>query len=174
MADAYKAKWILTSADENSDFQKIYEDSALIVENGKIEDIIPSTEVLDENFEKVIDFGNAIITPGFVDINANLQYYGVLDEDLDKSAVKKFFLDIKHFFCMIGVPVDFYSYKKAFVEKEYQSLSKSQKIILFKDALKKSLLCGTTCVVQVSKNDNLLKKHFEILNKTPLKTFDPH
>lgn len=52
----YKAKWILTSEDN------ILEDMALVVDEGKITDIIPNNEV---NFESkyVKDLGNAVITP---------------------------------------------------------------------------------------------------------------
>ena len=56
----YKAKWILTSADE------VLRDMAIVVDEGKIIDIIPNSEVnFDEKFIK--DLGNAVITPGFID-----------------------------------------------------------------------------------------------------------
>lgn len=49
----YKAKWILTSED------KILEDTALVVDEGKIVNLIPNSEV---NFDAkyVKDLGNAV------------------------------------------------------------------------------------------------------------------
>lgn len=66
----YKAKWILTSED------KILEDTALVVDEGKIVNLIPNSEV---NFDAkyVKDLGNAVITPGFIDLLTQFQYTNV-------------------------------------------------------------------------------------------------
>ena len=164
MAKAYKAKWILTSADENSDYQKVYEDSALIVEDGIITNILPQSEIYDEVYESVEDFKNSVITPGFVNLNANLLY-----KNLSKD--KKFFVKLKQFFSMLGTPLDNYAMKLADIKAEFISLNKKQKIEIFKDNLKNEIVSGTTCLLQTIKTDKNDKKFFEILNKLPLKTF---
>ena len=62
----YKAKWILTSTD------KVLEDMAIVVDEGKIIDIIPNSDV---NFDEkhIKDLGNAVITPGFIDLLTQFQ-----------------------------------------------------------------------------------------------------
>ena len=68
MAKAYKAKWIIPS-DGN-----IYEDCALVVDEGKVQEIIKQ-EALDESqYSCVRNFENAVITPGFVNLHNHLQY----------------------------------------------------------------------------------------------------
>ena len=95
MAKAFKAKWILTSS--NGDYETVYENCALVVENGKISDILPQEEIYDEIYESVEDFGNAVITPGFVDLDANLQYK-------EPTNYKKFWIKLRQFFSMLGTP----------------------------------------------------------------------
>ena len=70
----YKAKWILTSEDN------VLKDSAIVVDEGKIIDIIPNNQV---NFEEkyVKELGNAVITPGFIDMLTQVQY---TDENITK------------------------------------------------------------------------------------------
>ena len=68
MAKAYKAKWIIPS-DGN-----VYENCALIVDEGKVQEIVKQ-ESLDENlYSHIKDFENAVITPGFVNLHNHLQY----------------------------------------------------------------------------------------------------
>ena len=63
----YKSKWILTSEGE------ILKDYAIVVDEGKIIDIIPNSQVDFE--EKVVkDLGNSVITPGFIDLFTQYQY----------------------------------------------------------------------------------------------------
>ena len=82
----YKAKWILTSADE------VLRDMAIVVDEGKIIDIIPNSEVnFDEKFIK--DLGNAVITPGFIDLLTQYQYtdIGIVKPQSLKNKIKRFF-----------------------------------------------------------------------------------
>jgi len=62
----YKSKYIISSG------EKIFEDCILVVQDGKVFDIVRNDKV-PENTE-VIDFGNAVITPGFVNLHTHLQY----------------------------------------------------------------------------------------------------
>ena len=48
MAKAYKAKWIIPS-DGN-----IYEDCALIVEEGKVQEIVKQDSLIEENYSKKV------------------------------------------------------------------------------------------------------------------------
>lgn len=82
----YKAKWILTSTD------KVLEDMAIVVDEGKIIDIIPNSDV---NFDEkhIKDLGNAVITPGFIDLLTQFQYtdIGSAKPQSLKNKIKKFF-----------------------------------------------------------------------------------
>ena len=68
MAKAYRAKWIIPS-DGN-----VYEDCALIVDEGKVQEIIKQSDLVEENYTHVRDFANSVITPGFVNLHNHLQY----------------------------------------------------------------------------------------------------
>ena len=162
MAKAFKAKWILTSS--NGDYETVYENCALVVENGKISDILPQEEIYDEIYESVEDFGNAVITPGFVDPDANLQYN-------EPTNYKKFWIKLRQFFSMLGTPYDNYAMKLADMQAEIMSLDKNLLAKIFKDNLKNELISGTTCLLQTVKADKTGKMFFEILNKLPIKTF---
>ena len=166
MAKAYKAKWIITSS---NDGEQIYEDSALIVENGIITDIIPNDNVYGEVFEEVLDYKNAVITPGFINLCSKLQHTDVFKTKSKGffSKIKRFIFEWHKFFSMLGVPIGTYSYHLADVEKEYKSFNKKDKISSFKNGLKQALLSGTTCIAEVCKE----KFYFDILNKLPIKTF---
>ena len=68
----YKSKWILTSEGE------ILKDYAIVVDEGKIIDIIPNSKAdFEEKYLK--DLGNSVITPGFIDLFTQLQYTEVND-----------------------------------------------------------------------------------------------
>ena len=68
----YKSKWILTSEGE------ILEDYAIVVDEGKIIDILPNSEVKFDDEEKIVkELGNAVITPGFIDLFTQYQYTDV-------------------------------------------------------------------------------------------------
>ena len=162
MAKAYKAKWILTASE--GDYEPFYDDCALVVEDGKISDIISQNEIYDEVFEEVEDFGNAIITPGFINLRASLQYR-------EPTGYKKIWVKLKQFFAMLGTPLDNYAMKLANIEAEIMSLDKNLLAKIFKDNLKNELTSGTTCLLQTIKPDKTGKMFFEILNKLPIKTF---
>ena len=164
MAQAYKAKWIISSKEVG---QNVYENSALIVEDGKVVDIVSQDDIPD--VETVEDFGNAVITSGFVNLGAKLQYNDVLN--YKRRGLKWLLLSIKQFFCMIGVPIDTYSMRLSGAEKRFMCMTKNEKAQNIKNGLKKALTSGTTCLVQVSKNDSSFKKQFEFFIKLPIKTF---
>ena len=158
----YKAKWILTSADE------VLRDMAIVVDEGKIIDIIPKGSVnFDEKYVK--DLGNAVITPGFIDLLTQYQYTDILEQNPNdfKRRLKKFFkmLSLKYNFA--GVSQDNYSRKWAEILCNYFALDREQKTESFKHGVIESIKSGTTCVAQVSKE----YKYFEIVNKLPIKNY---
>ena len=158
----YKAKWILTSSDE------VLRDMAIVVDEGKIVDIIPNSEV---NFEEkyVKELGNAVITPGFVDLLTQYQYTDILEihpNDL-KRRFKKFLKMFSLKYNFAGVSQDNYSRKWAGILANYFTLNRNQKIESFKHGVIESVKAGTTCIAQVSKE----YKYFEIVNKLPIKNY---
>lgn len=157
----YKAKWILTS-------NEVLEDMAIVVDEGKIIDIIPNSQV---NFEEkyVKELGNAVITPGFIDMLTQYQYTDILSSkprDL-KSKVKKFFKMFSLKYTFAGVAQDNYSRKWAGILSNYFVLDRNHKIESFKHGVIESIKSGTTCIAQVSKEF----KYFEIINKLPIKNY---
>jgi len=158
----YKAKWILTSSD------KVLRDMAIVVDEGKIIDIIPNSEVnFDEKYVK--ELGNAVITPGFIDLLTQYQYTDILEQNPNdfKRRLKKFFkmLSLKYNFA--GVSQENYSRKWAEILCNYFALDRDQKTESFKHGVIESIKSGTTCVAQVSKE----YKYFEIVNKLPIKNY---
>jgi cytosine/adenosine deaminase-related metal-dependent hydrolase len=157
----YKAKWILTSFE-------VLEDMAIVVDEGKIIDIIPNSQV---NFEEkyVKDLGNAVITPGFIDLLTQYQYTDILEARPQnfKSKIKRFFkmLNLKYTFA--GVLHDNYSRKWAGILTNYFTLDRNNKINSFKHGVTESIKAGTTCIAQVSKEF----KYFDIINKLPIKNY---
>ncbi len=158
----YKAKWILTSEDG------VLENMALVVDEGKIIDIIPNHEV---NFEEkyVKDLGNAVITPGFVDMLTQFQYTNENDSKPDnlKNILKKFFINFSRKYTFVGVSQNNYSSKWANILCNYFTMDRKQKIKSFEDGVNMSIKAGTTCVAQVSKEF----KYFDVINKMPIKNY---
>lgn len=158
----YKAKWILTSAEE------ILEDMAIVVDEGKIIDIIPNSQVnFDEKYVK--ELGNAVITPGFIDLLTQYQYTDILDarpQDF-KSKIKRFFKMFSLKYTFAGVAQDNYSRKWAGILTNYFTLDSAHKINSFKHGVIESIKAGTTCIAQVSKEF----KYFELINKLPIKNY---
>ncbi len=158
----YKAKWILTSTD------KVLEDMAIVVDEGKIIDIIPNSDV---NFDEkhIKDLGNAVITPGFIDLLTQFQYtdIGIAKPQGVKNKLKKFFkvLSLKYNFA--GVSQESYSRKWAEILTDYFSLDREEKILAFKKGVTSSIMSGTTCIAQVSKEF----KYFDIINRLPIKNY---
>lgn len=157
----YKAKWILTS-------NEVLEDMAIVVDEGKIIDIIPNSQV---NFEEkyVKELGNAVITPGFIDLLTQYQYSDILNvkpNDI-KSRFKKFFKMFSLKYNFAGVRADNYSRKWAGILTNYFALDRAHKINSFKHGVTESIKAGTTCIAQVSKEF----KYFETINKLPIKNY---
>lgn len=158
----YKAKWILTSED------KILEDTALVVDEGKIVNLIPNSEV---NFDAkyVKDLGNSVITPGFIDLLTQFQYtnVGKTKPNCLKNKLKRFFKNFSKNYNFAGVRADNYSLKWANILTQYFSFDRSEKLKSFDDGVQTAIKAGTTCVAQVSKEF----KFFETINKLPIKTY---
>ena len=110
----YKSKWILTSAGE------VLRDMAIVVDEGKIIDIIPNSEV---NFEEkyVKELGNAVVTSGFIDLLTQYQYTDILDLKPNdfKRKLKKFFRMCALKYNFAGVHQDNYSRKWAGILSNY-------------------------------------------------------
>ena len=164
MAKAYKAKWIISASQQG---QNVYENSALIVEEDKIAAIIPQENVAEENFEEVIDYKNSIITPGFINLGTKLEF-SKIDKNLVKvNSFKRFLLNLKQFFCMLGTPINSYPMQLSSIYKEYKLFSKKEKIESVKFGVEKSLLNGITCVAEITNEDLVI----EVLNKLPIKKY---
>ncbi len=158
----YKARWILTSENE------VLENMALVVDEGKIVDIIPNDSV---NFEEkyVKNLGNAVITPGFIDMLTQYQYtnLGKSNPNSFKSKLKTFFKTIAFKYTFAGVKSDNYSLKWANILLEYFLLDRNEKIKSFEEGVYSSIAAGTTCVAQVSKEF----KFFDVINNMPIKNY---
>ncbi len=158
----YKSRWILTAEDE------ILENMAIVVDEGKFVDIIPNDSV---NFEEkyVKDLGNAVVTPGFVDMLTQFQY-----TDIDSYKPKTFKNKIKKIFSTIylkntfaGVRPTVYSHKWAKILAKYFVMDREDKIKSFDSGVESAIAAGTTCVAQVSKE----VKFFDTINKMPIKNY---
>lgn len=158
----YKAKWILTSED------KVLEDSAIVVDDGKIIDIIPNDKVdFEEKYVK--NLGNAVITPGFIDMFTQYQYtdVGIAKPNGFKNVLKKFFINVSKTSTFAGVKPENYSLKWANILSSYFTMDRAEKIKSFEKGVEMSIKAGTTCVAQVSKEF----KYFDIINKMPIKNY---
>ena len=163
MVKAYKAKWIIPS-DGN-----VYEDCALVVDEGKVVEIVKQEKVNEETYPLIKDFGNCVITPGFVNLHNHLQYSFLKDRkrtDL-KAKLKKLYTVIKKHYFLTGISKKSFIYRLSNLLCEYFCMSKEEKIASFKKGVEQSLLMGTTAVAQLSKES----KYFDVLNEMPLKTY---
>ncbi len=160
---AYKAKWIITAEGEP------LENHYLIVEDGCVIDVLPHEKVKFDELVKVKDFGNAVITPGFVNLFAQLQYTDInkYRSKTLKSKLKRLFKNIIRKYIFAGIPQNSYVRGLARMYKEYFCWERTEKIRSFKHGLEKAMLSGTTCIAQVSKEN----KYFQILNNAPIKTY---
>ena len=163
MAKAYKAKWIIPS-DGN-----VYENCALVVEGGRIAEIIKQENLDCNQYASIKDFGNSVITPGFVNLHNHLQYNG-LDLPQKTNLGRKFrkLLTIiqKHYF-LVGINKKSYIYRLANLLSDYFCMGRQEKVNSYKHGIEESLKNVTTCVVQFSKES----KYFDLLNEMPLKTY---
>ncbi len=163
MAKAFKAKWIIPS-DGN-----VYTDCALIVDEGKVVEIIKQDNLDESQYTNVKDFQNSVITPGFINLHNHLQYSYLEDRkktDLKAKIKKLYTIFQKHYF-LAGISKKSFIYRLANLLSEYFCMSRDEKIASFKKGIENSLLMGTTAVVQLSKES----KYFEVLNEMPLKTY---
>jgi len=159
MFTVYKAKWILPAN------EKTVENGAIVVENGKIKAVLSEQELKNyENYE-IIDYGNALITPGFVNLHAHLQY-----TDTGKTTKRSFLaylLDFRKKWVYL------FRKNKGFVSwiidlvRDYFVWNQQEKINSFKNGLKQIILSGTTCVAQLSGEEDFV----EILNTAPIKSY---
>lgn len=163
MPKAYKAKWIIPADG------KVYKDHILTVEEGKVIGIIPPSEFKEEDYRHVKDYGNCVITPGFICLHTHLQYtdIGKWCSTTMKSRAKSFFGSLKKAIDLAGVPKESFSYKVSSLLNEYFCWERKDKLKSFRHGIELSVLAGTTCVCQLSKET----KYFEILNECPIKTY---
>lgn len=159
----YKARWILTSTDE------VLENRAIVVDEGKIIDIVPFEETLKFAEKDVKNLGDCVVTPGFIDLFTQYQYtdIGTIKPHGLKNKLKKIFRTIAKNYTFVGVKPDNYSLKWANILSDYFVFDRQDKIKSFKDGIKNAIKAGTTCIAQVSKED----KYFEIINKLPIKNY---
>ena len=158
----YKTKWILTSEDS------VLEDMALVVDEGKIVDIIPNSQV---NFEEkyVKNLGNSVVTPGFIDLLTQFQYTNenkVKPRGL-KNSLKHFFMNLNRKYTFAGVSPKNYSLKWANILTNYFTMDRAEKVASFENGVNLSIKAGTTCVAQVSKEF----KYFDVINNMPIKNY---
>ena len=144
MAVIYKSKWILPANGG------VIENSAFVVENGIITDILLFDELKKADYKEfeLIDFGNSVITPGFINLHTHLQFtaLGKFPQENGKS--------------------DFVRWITSLI-KQYGNLSPEQKLQSFKMGVRQALLSGTTCIAQLSKEEEF----FEILCSLPIKAY---
>ena len=159
----YKARWIITSTGE------VLENKAIVVDEGKFVDIIPIEDASKFDEKYVKDLGNAVVTPGFIDLFTQYQYtnLGKTNPYNLKTKIKRIFQTVARKYTFAGVKPDNYSLKWANILSDYFVLDRHEKIQSFKDGLEASIKAGTTCIAQVSKED----KYFEIINKAPIKNY---
>jgi len=134
MSQFYKAKYIIQTG------EKVFEDSILVVKNGKVEQILKQVQNDNGDFE-IIDYGNAVITSGFVNLHTHLQYTDlkpVFKPDTNLESIAK--------------NVDFADWILNLV-KQYYFLPKSKKIKSFKNGLREVVSSGCTTIAQLSGED---------------------
>ena len=125
MAKRYKAKWILQSN------QRVIENGILSVKNGIITDIYRENEL--PYTSDIIDLGNAVITPGFINLHCHLQYTDLKkDENLEHNKFSEWVIDLI---------------------KKYIALTDEQKRQSVVNGVNEALLSGTTTIVQITKDD---------------------
>lgn len=166
MTEVYKAKWILPAEEE------VLTDKALVVSDGKIQDIIDSSEIekhMGDSVYELYDYDNAILTPGFINIHTHLQYtnYGKHKPKNKKAKIRRLMLTLKKFFVVGYIPKEKYMSWMIDLIKEYSCWSKKDKIDSLKKGIEMSVISGTTTIAQSSKE----KDFFDILNDIPLKTY---
>lgn len=162
MAKAYKAKWIIPS-DGN-----VYENCALVVDEGKVQEIIKQDTLDESQYTIVRDFKRALITPGFVNLHNHLQYSDLKPKNANlKRKFKRLYTILKKHYFLAGISKKSFIYRLSNLLSDYFCMTREEKIASFKKGIELSLLNGTTAVAQLSKES----KYFEVLNEMPLKTY---
>jgi len=88
-----------------------YEDYALIVEDGKVQELIKQEELDETKYSYVRDFQNSVITPGFVNLHNHLQYSDLKSTNKNtlKANFKKLYTSFKKSYFLAGIS------KKSFI-----------------------------------------------------------
>ena len=141
MQKIYKAKWILPGN------EKIIQNGAILVENGKILEVFNRDELENISCNEITDYGNAVITSGFINLHTHLQF-----TDLQKP--------------QNNLNRNFSGWILELI-KQYASLTPEQKINSLKNGLKEAVLSGTTCVAQISREEEFL----DVFNSAEIKSY---
>ncbi len=164
MKTVYKSKWILPKDKE------VIENGALLVDNGKILSVLKEQDLENINLSeyKLVDFENALITPGFINLHTHLQYTQIGKKKSKKlqNRITRLYLILRKYLICGGQQKSFVSWIIDLLI-EYVSWDKKEKQDSFKDGLNKILLSGTTSVAQLSTEE----MYFEILNASPVKSY---
>lgn len=143
MFRVFKAKWIFPANGE------IIEDGLLVLENGKIVNIIKNSDCNKQNILnnacEIIDCGRSVITPGFINLHTHLQY-----TDLKKSSKEENFVEW---------------IKELMLQYAFWNNKRKQKSVI--NGIKEAILSGTTTIVQLSGEYEFL----EVFNKFDIKTY---
>ena len=109
MAIAFKAKWIIPS-DGN-----IYENCALIVDEGKVVEIIKQENLVESDYSIVKDFQNSVITAGFVNLHNHLQYSFLEDRKKSnlRAKIKKLYTIFQKHYFLAGISKKSFIYSSA-------------------------------------------------------------
>lgn len=163
MTKCYKSKWIITG-DGN-----LFEDSVMVVEEGKIQGIYKDSEFDKSAYKHFRDYGQAVITPGFINLHNHLQYTDIrkIASKGIKATLKRCFSRLKMKYFLGDVKKNSFVWRIGDLLSEYFIMSRDDKQKSFTDGIIQSVLAGTTTLVQLSKET----KYFEILNKFPVKTY---
>ena len=141
MPKIYKSKWILAG---NS---KIIKNSAIVVEKNKIIDLLDYSELTKINSVEVIDYGNAVITPGFINLHSHLQFTELkMSAELVNANFPDWIIELM---------------------SQYSKWDLSKKKNSFKQGLNECLSSGTTCIVQISGEE----EYFDILNSLEINSY---
>lgn len=145
MFKIFKAKWILPANGQ------VIENGSVLIENGKIVDVFDGNSEPDEyyldNADEIIDYKNAVITPGFINLHTHMQYTD-LEKEEDQSSP------------------DFVNWLIELVS-QYFIWSRSKKTDSLLNGFKEAVLSGTTCIVQLAGEEEF----FEIYNSLKARTY---
>ncbi|NLF84434.1 MAG: amidohydrolase family protein [Candidatus Gastranaerophilales bacterium] len=164
MKTLYKSKWLLPGN------RKVIENGGFLVENGVICDIFTAEQLgnIDLSACDTVDFGNATITPGFINTHAHLQYTEI-GKKRSKSLVnrlRRLILELRKQLIFKGQNKTFTSWIVDLII-EYMSLSEKERIDSFNSGLRQALSGGTTAIAQLSREE----VYFDILNSSPINAY---